>query len=556
MKSRLLSIFIAVGLLTAVSAVALAEDQVFDASVKSQGKTNVDVSASSEFTSTTSISNSSFDAGDFTIDVLMNNIGWMDVNNSRQDTLHFKTGASSFNLAEKIPNLASFAVANRMAQGSLVGYTFDCNQLGSWDTDTGSWTVDYNTPETKIREGLAEFKSVLTPISPVIVEDETLNYDWCDSYIFLPAGTEFQLGNKMLRFTKRCNLDDITDLTETDGRADTYVSDFARFVYRVHDYSEIAAADSNKNYIYLPKGFEISLCWTRLEAKQDIYITFGSSASAQTDALGKLYNALAGAEKKTGTNEDGKTYVYYTCDADAVFEGGFSVINEILGIMTPGDSKVVVSSEPVEMCSHQDTYVVGKRAATVLRAGYTGDVYCSECDELLSEGETIPKLTATIKLSKTTANIKTCKSTSVTVTYGSGDSIKSLVSSNTNVVTAAKSGSNGIKLTAKKKVGSATVKVTLASGKTANITVKVTTPPCSKITIKSGTSVKIKKGKTHQIKAVISPSNGAEKDTYKTSNKKIATVTSKGKVKGVRKGTAKITIKCGKKSKTIKITVK
>ena len=55
---------------------------------------------------------------------------------------------------------------------------------------------------------------------------------------------------------------------------------------------------------------------------------------------------------------------------------------------------------------------------------------------------------------------------------------------------------------------------------------------------------------------MISPSNCVEKVTYKTSNKKIATVTSKGKVKGVRKGTAKITIKCGKKSKTIKITVK
>ena len=43
--------------------------------------------------------------------------------------------------------------------------------------------------------------------------------------------------------------------------------------------------------------------------------------------------------------------------------------------------------------------------------------------------------------------------------------------------------------------------------------------------------------------------------TYQTSNKKIATVTSKGKIKGIKKGTAKITVKAGDFTKTVIVTV-
>lgn len=44
--------------------------------------------------------------------------------------------------------------------------------------------------------------------------------------------------------------------------------------------------------------------------------------------------------------------------------------------------------------------------------------------------------------------------------------------------------------------------------------------------------------------------------TYKSSNKKVFTVTSKGKIKGIRKGTAKLTITNGAISKTYNVTVK
>jgi len=46
------------------------------------------------------------------------------------------------------------------------------------------------------------------------------------------------------------------------------------------------------------------------------------------------------------------------------------------------------------------------------------------------------------------------------------------------------------------------------------------------------------------------------KVTFKSSNKKVASVTKKGVVKGVKKGTAKITVKAGKKKVVVKVKVK
>ena len=47
-----------------------------------------------------------------------------------------------------------------------------------------------------------------------------------------------------------------------------------------------------------------------------------------------------------------------------------------------------------------------------------------------------------------------------------------------------------------------------------------------------------------------------EKISYKSSNKKIVSVTSRGVIKGSRKGKAKITVKAGKKKYVITVTVK
>ena len=66
----------------------------------------------------------------------------------------------------------------------------------------------------------------------------------------------------------------------------------------------------------------------------------------------------------------------------------------------------------------------------------------------------------------------------------------------------------------------------------------------------------MKKGKKVTLKPKVTPSYSDDKITYKSANKKIATVTSKGVVKGIKKGKTTITVKSGKKSVKVKVTVK
>ena len=69
----------------------------------------------------------------------------------------------------------------------------------------------------------------------------------------------------------------------------------------------------------------------------------------------------------------------------------------------------------------------------------------------------------------------------------------------------------------------------------------------------------VAKGSSLTLKPTISPSDASNKAvSWKTSDKKIATVSSKGVVKGVRKGTVTITVttKDKKKKATCKVTVK
>lgn len=99
-----------------------------------------------------------------------------------------------------------------------------------------------------------------------------------------------------------------------------------------------------------------------------------------------------------------------------------------------------------------------------------------------------------------------------------------------------------------KKAGKAVI--TVKVGKyTKKLTVKVKKPSFK--LVKS--SVKLKKGKKTTIRVKVAP---VSKVTYKTSNKKVATVNSKGVVTAKKKGTAKITVKCNGITRTFKVTVK
>lgn len=80
------------------------------------------------------------------------------------------------------------------------------------------------------------------------------------------------------------------------------------------------------------------------------------------------------------------------------------------------------------------------------------------------------------------------------------------------------------------------------------------TSPYSSKDKKVTTTLTLKKGSTFKIKASVSPKSASKKLTYKSSKKKIATVSKSGKIKAKKVGKTKITIR-PKKNKKVKATI-
>lgn len=147
------------------------------------------------------------------------------------------------------------------------------------------------------------------------------------------------------------------------------------------------------------------------------------------------------------------------------------------------------------------------------------------------------------KASASTIYTKGQTSTKITVTkYGVTGTAK-FTSSNKSIATVDSKG-----VVRAKKAG--TVKITAQVGSYK----KVVTIKVRNASLKlAKTAATVKKGKTTTIKVSAVPTG---KVTYTSSNKKVATVTSKGVVKGVKKGTATITVKCNGMTAKFKVTVK
>ena len=112
------------------------------------------------------------------------------------------------------------------------------------------------------------------------------------------------------------------------------------------------------------------------------------------------------------------------------------------------------------------------------------------------------------------------------------------------------------KITAGKKPGKTYVTVVMSTGEATKIKVTVQK---GKIKTKSISGLKkkvtVNKGKTLKLTPVLSPQTSQEKISYSSSNKKVATVSSKGIIKGIKAGTTKITVKSGTKKFVVTVTV-
>lgn len=183
---------------------------------------------------------------------------------------------------------------------------------------------------------------------------------------------------------------------------------------------------------------------------------------------------------------------------------------------------------------------------------------CKVCKT--AETRNINKLKATIKLNVKSISLKVKQSTTaIEVTTAKGDGVKSWKSSNTKVASVTSKG----KITGK-KAGTAKITVTLKSGVKATINVKVqkNAVVTSKLTVTGqtakikGNKLTLKKGKSETLAAALTPITSQQKITYKTSNKKIVTVNSKGEITAKKPGKAKITVQSGKKKVVVTVTVK
>ena len=111
----------------------------------------------------------------------------------------------------------------------------------------------------------------------------------------------------------------------------------------------------------------------------------------------------------------------------------------------------------------------------------------------------------------------------------------------------------------------ATITVQLASGLKKSFKVKVQKKNVATKSLKVvdaatgkkvSSKVSLKRKQTLKLAATVSPITSKEKVKYSSSNKKVVSVSSKGVIKAKKKGKATITVKSGKKTYKIKVTVK
>ena len=201
--------------------------------------------------------------------------------------------------------------------------------------------------------------------------------------------------------------------------------------------------------------------------------------------------------------------------------------------------------------SHQfGAYMVTKQP-TVLETGIQTRT-CVVCHT--AENAEIARLNGVIHLTTKKLPLQVKKNVQLSrilKDLAAGDSIVSCVSSKPKVATVDNSGK-----VVGKSAGKTNVTITLASGVSDTVTIVVQKKKVAASGISNvSKSLKLKLGEKYTLAPVISPITTADKASYRSSNKKVVTVSKKGVITAKKSGTAKITVKAGKKKVTVKVTV-
>ena len=228
-------------------------------------------------------------------------------------------------------------------------------------------------------------------------------------------------------------------------------------------------------------------------------------------------------------------------------------------------------TEKVSTTDHQHMEIRNQKNPTCKEAGYSGDTYCTDCGVKIFSGQTIAKT----KNHNWDGGVIT---TEPTCTERGEKTFTCTICGNTNTK---KVNATGHSYGAYKVVKEPTNKRKGLKSKTCSVCGKIvyeaipktnfsptdsseTNPDQNPQTSQKTTrkiklnrrKLTLKKGKSFRLKVTLTPADSQDKITYKTSNKKIATVSKTGKIKAKKKGKVKITVISGKKKAVCTVKVK
>ena len=381
---------------------------------------------------------------------------------------------------------------------------------------------------------------------------QAVRWDYCGddatgTKVLRSFGTKFAADNWMhkamgiqlgLTDSLRCQLPEGTDGTGY-WRLTVYALGYAdySFVVQATDANIVKPAEDPADTTALTKEVETAKAlaendytkesWTAMQTElqeaEELLAREDATQAEVDEALEHLKAAEAALVKVTVTLDKtsatvytGKTASLKTTSNDAA---------KTVTYTTSNNTVATVSSTGV---------VKGVKAGTAVITANCGNATATCKVTVKAPSVKFAKKSAVVYKGKT-ATVKATLAGVSSVTYKSSNTKIATVNSKTGTVKGIKAG---------------TVTITATSGKlkaTYKLTVKNPTFTLTK------SSATIAKGKTTTIRSKATPVSTV---TYTSSNKKVATVTGKGVVKGISKGKATITVKCNGITKKFVVTVK
>lgn len=381
---------------------------------------------------------------------------------------------------------------------------------------------------------------------------QAVRWDYCGddatgTKVLRSFGTKFAADNWMhkamgiqlgLTDSLRCQLPEGTDGTGY-WRLTVYALGYAdySFVVQATDANIVKPAENPADTTALTKEVETAKAlaendytkesWTAMQTElqeaEELLAREDATQAEVDEALEHLKAAEAALVKVTVTLDKTSATVY--TGKTVTLKAASNDTAKTVTYTTSNKAVATVSSTGV---------VKGVKAGTAVITANCGNATATCKVTVKAPSVKFAKKSAVVYKGKT-ATVKATLAGVSSVTYKSSNTKIATVNSKTGTVKGIKAG---------------TVTITATSGKlkaTYKLTVKNPTFTLTK------SSATIAKGKTTTIRSKATPVSTV---TYTSSNKKVATVTGKGVVKGISKGKATITVKCNGITKKFVVTVK